>query len=81
MNSVITVAPILLDSKAAARLCGLGRTSFLQNDRLGIIGPRSIRLTGKVLWCRTELEEWAKRGCPGRTHWLTIWAEIVGEKK
>ena len=77
MNSVTTVAPILLDSKRAASLCGQGRTSFLQNDRLGIIGPRAIRLSGKVLWCREELEAWARHGCPPRTEWLPRWQQIV----
>jgi len=80
MDRITTVAPILLDSKAAARLCGLGRTSFLTNDRLGIIGPRAIRLSGKVLWCREELEAWACHGCPPRQVWLALWPRIVEEK-
>ncbi len=65
-------APLLVDARQAARLCGLGRTSFLAADRTGELGPRSIRLGRRRLWSVSELASWVRRGCPPHGVWLPL---------
>jgi predicted DNA-binding transcriptional regulator AlpA len=56
---------LLLGREDAARLCGVSVTSW---DRLkaGALNPQPIKLGGRVLWKRSDLEEWVRLGCPDR---------------
>jgi predicted DNA-binding transcriptional regulator AlpA len=56
---------ILVDSTAAAALCNVSRSTWLGWDSTGQC-PRSIRIGGRVLWCRQDIERWAAAGCPAR---------------
>jgi predicted DNA-binding transcriptional regulator AlpA len=62
---VPTEARILVDASGAAALCNVSRSTWLAWDRAGIC-PRSIRINGRVLWCRQDIERWAALGCPDR---------------
>ena len=59
------VEPVLVDSRAAAGLCGVSRSTFLGWDSAGLC-PRPVRLGGRVLWSVDSLKVWARMGCPGR---------------
>ena len=61
-------APLLLNAKAAARYCGLGKTSWYALHAAGRI-PMPVRLGRAVRWDRRELEAWAAAGCPARDRW------------
>jgi predicted DNA-binding transcriptional regulator AlpA len=66
--------PILLVGAAdAAKMIGTGRTAFLRNYDTGEIGPKAVRLGGRVLWSVDELVAWAREGCPSRGTWLELW--------
>ena len=62
--------PILLRPEQAAALCGMSRSHFDSLNTSGAIGPKPIQMGKLKLWPRTELERWAKAGCPGRVEWL-----------
>jgi len=63
-------SPLLLDVRAAARLCGVGRTHFLAMHSAGKI-PMPVRLGRRVLWRGAELAAWIEAGCPERVRWHT----------
>jgi predicted DNA-binding transcriptional regulator AlpA len=62
--------PLLLDSAEAARLLGIGRSTFYRLDVTGLV-PRAIRLSKIRRWSRPELRRWVEAGCPPRGRWET----------
>jgi excisionase family DNA binding protein len=61
--------PLLVDFKTAARLIGVGVSTFYAMDRSGELGPQGIRLRRRRLWPREELAAWVRAGCPRRELW------------
>lgn len=61
----VGIEPVLIDTKEAARICGVARSTFLGWDAAGLC-PRPIRLNGRVLWAVVDLRFWAQLGAPGR---------------
>ncbi len=66
----------LLRRTEAAAACGKGVSTW---DKLTAAGlnPAPIKLGGSILWSAEELAEWCLRGCPPRTEWEPIWANVV----
>ena len=64
-------SPLLLDAKAAARLCGISRSHFLALHSSGRV-PLPVRLGRRTLWRAPELAAWIQAGCPARDRWHTI---------
>jgi predicted DNA-binding transcriptional regulator AlpA len=62
------IAPLLIDARAAGRLCGIGRTAWYALVSSGR-APAAIRLGGRVLWHRDTLAAWCAAGCPSRDIW------------
>jgi predicted DNA-binding transcriptional regulator AlpA len=62
------VAPMLLDARAAARLCGVGLSTFWRLHAAART-PAPVKLGGRTLWRADELAEWCKAGCPARDRW------------
>lgn len=60
--------PLLLSAKDASGLLGIGRTLFYGLNSSGRL-PQPVRLGGRVLWRRSELEDWTVAGCPNREKW------------
>ena len=58
-------APALVGRKACAAYCGVSVASW---DRLTASGktPAPIRLAGRVVWRRSDLDAWIAAGCPSR---------------
>jgi excisionase family DNA binding protein len=65
-------APLLVDFKTAARLIGVGVSTFYAMDRSGELGPQGIRLRRRRLWRRDELVEWVRAACPRREIWIVM---------
>jgi predicted DNA-binding transcriptional regulator AlpA len=65
------VEPICLDAAASARLIGVSRSTFLRMESTGLIGPKSLRLSRRRVWIKSELVSWIEdgRGC-SRREWL-----------
>lgn len=63
--------PLLVDAKTAARLCGIGTSTFWRWDGAGRI-PRPVRLGGTTRWRLAELEAWIEAGCPDRAAWKSL---------
>ncbi|HUU12019.1 MAG TPA: helix-turn-helix domain-containing protein [Phycisphaerae bacterium] len=62
------LAPLLVDAREAARLCGIGRSSWLSLAAAGQVPP-SLLLGRRRLWRVREVEAWTAAGCPPATRW------------
>lgn|GEM_PF-1927772 len=65
----ISAEPLLVVPEVAAKLLGMGRSTLDKLEASGAIGPKPIRLGGKVLWSPAELRRWIEAGAPGRVAW------------
>lgn len=66
-----TAVALLVGRIEAARLSAVSPASW---DRLTSAGknPRPIKLGGRVVWRRSDLESWTKLGCPDRQTFETL---------
>ncbi|HUT61701.1 MAG TPA: hypothetical protein VNA25_28010 [Phycisphaerae bacterium] len=64
-------APLLVDAREAARLCGVSRASWWGYNAAGRV-PSPIHLCGRTLWRRDELAAWIEAGCPARERWKAL---------
>ena len=60
---------LLLSAENAAKLLGIGRSHFYGLHSSGRLGPLPIKLGGRTLWNRKELEAWVESKCPSREQW------------
>lgn len=67
MNTETGPAPLLLDTKAAARFCGVSRGHFLSMPSAGRV-PLPMRLARRALWRAAEVDHWIETGYPARDH-------------
>ncbi|MDD4888705.1 MAG: helix-turn-helix domain-containing protein [Phycisphaerae bacterium] len=65
------VAPLLVDTVAAAALCGVSRSHYLALASAGKV-PLPIRLGRRTLWRADELRRWIEAGCPARERWQAM---------
>jgi predicted DNA-binding transcriptional regulator AlpA len=61
----------LVNAREAARLCGVGRSLWLQLNSSGRT-PAPIHLGRRILWNRDELIRWCGAGCQSRDRWETL---------
>ena len=61
-------APLLVDAKEAARLCGIAESTFWALHSAGKV-PMPVRLGRRTLWRAAELAAWTDAGCPARERW------------
>lgn len=59
---------LTLDSRGAARLLGISRSSFWKLNSAGKV-PAPIRLGRATRWSRRELGLWLEAGAPSRERW------------
>lgn len=55
---------LLVSTKEAAELLGIGRSTFYQIWSNGKLLPRPIMFNSKKVWSVEELKEWVRWGCP-----------------
>lgn len=72
---ILSIPPMAVNGKDAARLLGIGRTLFLQMDNSGRLGPMGLKLGKRRLWSVEELRAWVNAGCPIRERWQQIKSE------
>jgi predicted DNA-binding transcriptional regulator AlpA len=70
--------PLLVDAKQAAILCGISPASWHRLRSAGKIGPGPVRLGGRVLWRRAEIEAWVTGGCLDQQTWKVLQASQNG---
>jgi len=61
----MTADSLLLSASDAAELCGICRSTWLMLRDTGKT-PAAIRLGRRVLWRRSDVEDWISLGCPSR---------------
>ena len=59
---------LLLPTPAAADALGISTRSLARADSAGLI-PKAVKLGGRKLWRRAELEAWTEAGCLSRGEW------------
>ncbi len=64
-------SPLLLNASKAARLLGVGRSTFYELLSERQIGPEPVTLGSRSFWERGALEAWVEAGCPSREQWLS----------
>jgi hypothetical protein len=62
----------LLGAPEVANLLCISETMVRSMDKSGELGPAPIRLRGRLLWSRFELENWVKAECPRRERWVAM---------
>ena len=70
-TTVVPMAPLLLDARAAAKLCGISRSHFWAMHSAGKV-PLPVRLGRRTLWRADELADWIEAGCPARDRWENV---------
>jgi predicted DNA-binding transcriptional regulator AlpA len=72
-NAIASVAPtpLLLDARAAARLCGVSVRTWWALHSAGKT-PLPVRLGRRTLWLADELSSWARAGAPARDKWENV---------
>ncbi len=63
-----TVAAELVSAQEAARICGVSKATWWSHHSAGLI-PQPVRIGGRTLWRRAELNDWIRAGCPPRSKW------------
>ena len=66
------IEPLLVSPDEAARLLGIGKTTFYQFCSSGRIGPMAIKFGRRSLFRLDELREWVAADCPPRVKWQAI---------
>lgn len=74
------ILPRMLGREEAAAFCGVGGVSTWDRYSAAGMTPAPVRLGGAVLWCRAELAEWCRRGCPPRDQWAPVWRELLARR-
>jgi len=64
----VSVAPLLLTARQAAKTCGKSLRTWRTWDSAGWI-PQPIRIGRSTLWRADELRQWVDAGCPRREEW------------
>ena len=67
----VAPAPLLLDAREAARLCGVSMRTWWALHSAGKT-PLPVRLGRRTLWRFDELAAWIVAGCPARDRWEQI---------
>lgn len=68
-----TIAPVLIDRAAAAKLLNMAQSSFDAAVKAGrVIRPLRIHAGGKPRWMQSELLAWLDAGAPEDTTWQRI---------
>jgi predicted DNA-binding transcriptional regulator AlpA len=61
--------PLLVDARAAARLCGVSRSTWFTWQASGRI-PGPVLSIGRLRrWSTESLRRWIERGCPSADAW------------
>ena len=66
------IEPLLVSHNEAARLLGIGRTTFYQLCSSGRIGPMALKFGRRSLFRLDELREWVAADCPPCTCQATV---------
>jgi len=64
------IEPALLTIPQVCQLINVGRAELYRLRASGVFAPLPVGLCRKVLYRRSEIEDWVKAGCPHRKVWL-----------
>lgn len=72
MNDTTTAPALLLDAKAAARLCGVSRATWFNWQATGQVPPPCLAKGRIRRWSRQTIVRWIDAGCPSRDRWQAM---------
>jgi excisionase family DNA binding protein len=65
----IKIEPALLTIPQVCELLNISRAEFYRLNQSGKFAPLQIGLCRKVLYLRSEVEDWLSKKCPHRRVW------------
>jgi len=77
-ESADKIKHVLVNSKIASQLCGVGLTLWKELVETGRT-PKPIRLNSKVTFSTRQLELWALNGCPSRDS--ELWQKLLEKEQ
>ncbi|MFO0805090.1 MAG: hypothetical protein U0791_18445 [Gemmataceae bacterium] len=63
--------PLAVDARELAVLLSASLRWVRTQDAAGKLPP-PVRIAGRVLWVRAEIESWLSAGCPPRDEWTAM---------
>jgi excisionase family DNA binding protein len=72
INSSNTIQPELLTISDVCQMLNISRAEFYKLNASGKFAPLKIGLCRKVLYNKTEIENWIRAGCVHRKQWQTM---------
>ena len=60
--------PLLVSAKQVAGLLGVSLSSLWAYHASGRV-PMPVKVCGRTMWVREEIESWVRGGCPARCKW------------
>ena len=67
----IVLPALLVRGEEAAKMLGMGRSSFYKRDAQGLV-PMAVRIGSARRWSVAELQVWTEAGCPPRDRWESM---------
>ena len=79
---LVRVEPIFVGVEDAASMFGISATTFKELDSTGKLGPMPIHIgtIRRRLYEVSELQQWAKAGCPIREKWQIMKDKNIFQK-
>jgi excisionase family DNA binding protein len=68
----IKIEPALLTIPQVCELLNISRAEFYRLNQSGKFAPLQIGLCRKVLYLRSEVEDWLSKKCPHRRQWQAM---------
>jgi excisionase family DNA binding protein len=70
------IEPALLTVEEICQLINVKRATFYKLKNSGHFAPLPVPLCRKVLYLRSEIEDWLRAKCPHRKQWQAMRREI-----
>jgi len=67
--------PAALRRPQAAKFVGMGTSTWDRHDAAGLV-PEARKIGGLKVWSVEELRAWITAGCPNRTTWCAMRADL-----
>jgi predicted DNA-binding transcriptional regulator AlpA len=72
VEAPVKIEPALLTISQVCQLINVGRAELYRLKATGVFAPLPVGLCRKVLYLRSEVEDWLKQKCPHRKQWQAM---------
>ncbi|HBG26983.1 MAG: hypothetical protein A2Y10_15380 [Planctomycetes bacterium GWF2_41_51] len=71
-KDISTIQPELLTISDVCKMLNISRAEFYKLNASGKFAPLKVDLCRKILYNRTEIENWIRSGCVHRKQWQIL---------